>query len=441
MKNSLSRRVLTVSAGVVALALPLAACSGGGGGDSSGSGKTEITYLTQVDAAPTQQAKDLIAAFEKANPDITVKLETQPAGTEGDNLMKTKLSTGSMDNVFHYNSGSLLQALNPDQTLVDLSDQDWASTLTDDFKKVVSTDKGLYGAPWGTSFAGGVLYNKKVYESLGLTVPTTWDEFISNSEKIKAAGNGIAPILQSFGDTWTSQLFVLGDFANINKVDPKWAENYTNNKAKYVDEPAIAGFEHQAEVLAKGLLNEDYPSMTNAQAMEALATGKGAQYPMLSATIDSVVQNTPDKVNDIGVFALPAANAADTAITIWQPNALYISKTTEGAKLEAAKKFVAFANSKEGCAVQNGAGGIAGPYVTTNCTLPSDAPALVADIQKYFDDGATSSALEFLSPIKGPNLENITVAVGSGITSAKDGAAQYDADVVKQAQQLGLPGW
>ncbi len=441
MKNSLSRRVLTVSAGVIALALPLAACSAGGSGDASDGGKTEITYLTQSDDANANAAKALIAAFEKANPDIKVELVTQPAGTEGDNLMKTKLSTESMEDVFHYNSGSLLQALNPDQTLVDLSDQEWVSTLTDDFKKVVSTDNGLYGAPWGTSFAGAVLYNKKVYEQLGLEVPTTWDEFIANSEKIKAEGNGVAPILQSFGDTWTSQLFVLGDFANINKVDPNWADDYTNNKAKYVDQPALAGFEHQAEVLAKGLLNEDYPSMTNAQAMDALATGKGAQYPMLSVTIATVQQNEPENVDDIGVFALPAADAADTAITIWQPNALYIAKTTEGAKLDAAKKFLAFANSKDGCDVQNSAGGAAGPYVTTECTLPSDAPALIADIQAYFDADATGSALEFLSPIKGPNLENITVAVGSGITSAKDGAAQYDDDVVKQAQQLGLPGW
>ena len=54
MKNSLSRRVLTVSAGVIALALPLAACSGGGSGDASDGGKTEITYLTQSDDAEHQ---------------------------------------------------------------------------------------------------------------------------------------------------------------------------------------------------------------------------------------------------------------------------------------------------------------------------------------------------------------------------------------------------
>jgi raffinose/stachyose/melibiose transport system substrate-binding protein len=66
----------------------------------------------------------------------------------------------------------------------------------------------------------------------------------------------------------------------------------------------------------------------------------------------------------------------------------------------------------------------------------------VADLLPYFQaDGATAPALEFLSPIKGPNLEHLTVEVGSGIRSAADAAALYDEDVEKQAQQLGLPGW
>ena len=78
--------------------------------------------------------------------------------------------------------------------------------------------------------------------SLGLSVPTTWDEFISNSEAIKAAGNGVAPILQSFGDTWTSQLFVLGDFANVTAQNPDWAEEYTANEREVREGPAFAGF-------------------------------------------------------------------------------------------------------------------------------------------------------------------------------------------------------
>lgn len=66
---------------------------------------------------------------------------------------------------------------------------------------------------------------------------------------------------------------------------------------------------------------------------------------------------------------------------------------------------------------------------------------MVAEIQKYIEDGKSAPALEFLSPVKGPNLENIAISVGSGISSAQDGAAAYDDDVKKQAQQLGLAGW
>jgi raffinose/stachyose/melibiose transport system substrate-binding protein len=66
----------------------------------------------------------------------------------------------------------------------------------------------------------------------------------------------------------------------------------------------------------------------------------------------------------------------------------------------------------------------------------------VADLLPYFqEDGATAPALEFLSPIKGPALEQITVEVGSGLRTAADAAALYDLDVEKQAQQLGLPDW
>jgi len=62
-------------------------------------------------------------------------------------------------------------------------------------------------------------------------------------------------------------------------------------------------------------------------------------------------------------------------------------------------------------------------------------------VSAYYTDGKQSPALEFLSPVKGPNLENFTVEVGSGIVSAAKGASLYDQDVTKQAQQLGLKGW
>jgi raffinose/stachyose/melibiose transport system substrate-binding protein len=441
LSRQLLVRVVASAIGVTLVGGALAACSAGGSSSSSG-GATTISFLTQNDSVSVATGKKYIAAFEKAYPKIKVTMDTQPAGTQGDNLTKTKLSTGDMDDVFYYNDGSLLQALQPDQQLVDLSDQSWVKGLTKDFKQVVSTSKGLYGAPVGTSFAGGVLYNKKVYAKLGLSVPTTWAEFMSNSEKIKTGDPSVTPVLQTYGDDWTAQLFVLGDFANVAKADPSWAANYTKNKEKYAKQPALAGFQHQQDAKDAGLFNKDFASMTNIQGMKALADGTAAQYPMLTASLATVAQNQPSELNDIGFFALPADKAADTQATIWQPNAFYIPKTTTGDKLAAAKKFVAFiSSSKTGCALQLSTGTPTGPFVNSACKLTGSIPAAVADEQKYFDSGKTSSALEFLSPVKGPNLPAITVQVGSGISTAAQGAALYDQDVKKQAQQLGLPGW
>ncbi|UFU03045.1 ABC transporter substrate-binding protein [Ruania suaedae] len=430
-----SRRHLGAGvASVAAAALALSACSGGGSDD----GSVEITFLTTAEEADVELAEQLISAFNEDNPDVTINVDTRPGGTEGDNLIKTRLSTGEMADVFVYNSGSLFQALNPTTNLVDLSDRPWAGELTEDYTSVVSTDGTLYGGPYGSSFAGGIAYNGAIYDELGLEVPESWDDFMANNEEIAAAGYD--PVIQTYGDTWTSQLFVLGDFANVNAEDPEWAEQYTAHERFYAEEPALAGFEHLQEVQEAGFLNENYPSAIMEDGARMLAEGEGVHYPILTNFLDTVRANHPDAVEDIRFMAIPADDPANTSATIWQPDGIYIPQTTEGAELEAATAFVDFVAGPEACEIFTEQSNPTGPYVN-GCELPSDVAPLVQDVQSYFDAERTAPALEFLSPIKGPNLENITVEVGSGIRGAEEAAANYDRDVENQARQLGLEGW
>lgn len=437
-----TRRSAVLAAGA-ALCLTLAACGGSSSsGESGGSdgGNVELTFLVNSGEQSEAQTKALVEAFQKANPTITITTQTRPGGGDGDNLIKTKLSTGEMEDLFQYNSGSLLQALTPDQTLVNVADQEWVGKLDENFKTAVSTANGTYGVPWETAQSGGVIYNKDIYSELGLEIPTTWDEFIANSEKIKAAGTA-APIVQTYGDTWTSQLWILADFFNVQAEDPEWAQQYTEGKVKYADQPAFQGFANLETAGRSGLFNEDFGSATYDDGIKMVATGTGAQYPMLTFAVAPIKQKYPDALDKVGVFPLPGPNADQNGLTVWMPSAVYIPKSVEGAKLDAAKKFMAFLATPEACNIIESVVGASGPFVVDGCTLPDDVPAMVSDQQPYFDENRTGLALEFLSPIKGPALEQIAVAVGSGITSAADGAAQYDEDVTKQAQQLGLPGW
>jgi raffinose/stachyose/melibiose transport system substrate-binding protein len=426
---------------VAVMSLVLSACSAGslGSSDSSG-GKVTLSFLVDNGEETVKIGQQLAKDFTAKNPDIIVKVDTRPQGTDGDNLIKTRLSTGAMSDVFEYNTGSLFQAMAPQKNLVAFDDQSWVGQLDNNFKSTVTSNGKVYGAPWGGFMAGAILYNKPVYAKLGLQVPTTWDQFMANSAKIKASG--VAPVIQTYQDTWTSQLFVLGDFHNVAAADPTFADKYTKNQVKYATSPAaLAGFQHLQQVHAEGYENKDFASAKLDDGLRELANGQGAQFPILSSVMSQLIANNPGKENDIGLFPIPGTDPAKNGLTVWSPAGVYIPTSTSGAKLDAAKKFVAFVASPDGCTSQATASTPAGPFAVKGCQLPTDVPRLVKDMQTYIDAGKSSLALEFLSPVKGPSLEQICVEVGSGIRKADAGAALYDEDVKKQAQQLGLPGW
>ncbi|MEV4175221.1 extracellular solute-binding protein [Nonomuraea sp. NPDC049709] len=434
-----SHRTLAAALAVLATAA-LTSCGSGPGSDAgpAADGTVTLSFMTGSDQSIVDTSKALANAFMKANPTIKVEMEHQPGGSEGDNIVKTRLSTGEMTDVFWYNSGSLLQALNPAQTLVDLTGDPVLANVQPEYLPVVTQGGKVFGVPATTLTGGGILYNRKVYEQLKLEVPKTWAEFMANNDKIKAAG--ITPVISTFKDTWTSQIFVLADFHNVQAAVPNFAQDYTAGKVKYATTPAAAGgFQHLADVHAKDYLNKGFGSATLDQGLKMLVEGKGAHYAMLSGLLPPLLATYPQTATDVGLFGIPGNDPDRSGATVWEPNAIYIARTTE--KLDAAKKFLAFVASPAGTEAVTAAVRPSGPYRIKGSKLPDDAIQVAKDLQAYIDKGATTPALEFLSPIKGPSLEQITVAVGSGLTPPAEGAAQYDKDVEKQAKQLGLAGW
>ena len=172
--------------------------------------------------------------------------------------------------------------------------------------------------------------------------------------------------------------------------------------------------------------------------IKELAAGKGAQYPMLGGVVGNLATSDPEHINDIGFFGQPVTTRPRTGRRLWMPAGL-TSPSRPRAPAEAAKKFVAFvATPRARRAVEGLPAGW--PLHDQGLQAAGRCPAAVKDLVAYVDAGKVTPALEYLSPVKGPALEQITVEVGSAAT-AVDGAALYDKDVKKQAQQLGLPGW
>lgn len=406
------------------------------GGSSDTQEPVKLSLLVDNGQLSVAIAEKLIEKFNEKYPHIEIELGLRPIGGEGDNFIKTRLATGDMNDIFVYNSGSLMQAINPERNMVDLSNEPFMDNLLDSYKSVVSRNGKVYGVPFRSSVSGGWFYNKKVYAEHGLSVPKTWSELMANLEKLK--GTGVAPIIGSFKDTWTSQLIVLADFYNVLAEEPNFPENYSANKANFAGTPAaLRSFQKLAETV--GYYNEDLMATTFDSALGMLAEGKGAHYPMLSSAVAAILQNLPHLVDDIGFFAQPGDDPDRHGLTIWMPESFYIYKNSKN--IEAAKQFLAFVATVEGASIMSEAYMPSGPFVIKGAKLPDNVLPIVKDMLPYFDAGLTAPALEFLSPVKGPILEQLTVEVGAGIRSPEEAAALYDQDVAKQARQLGLEGW
>jgi raffinose/stachyose/melibiose transport system substrate-binding protein len=424
---------------VASICLITAACgSDGGGGAASDDEEVTLTLLVGNDAAAVALAEGLTEAFTELHPDITFDIEERPGGAEGDNLVKTRLATGEMSDVFIYNAGSLLQALNPAQTVMDLTDDPMVDDVVEEFTATVTQDGRMYGVPFGTSFGGGILYSRQIFEDQGLSVPLTWEEFAANNDQLRAAG--ITPLGASFGTTWTSQVLVLADFYNVAQAEPSFAEEYTANRAKYSTTPAaLTSFERLQEAYDRGWWNEDYGSATFEDAQQMLVDGEVAQYPMLTVALPAIAELDAEAAQNIGFFAQPGPDPGTNGMTLWMPLAAYVSADSEHP--DEAREFLAFVASVEGTEAMSEATEPTGPYMIDGATLPDDVLPAVLDVQAYVDQGDVGPALEFVSPVKGPNLEHLTVEVGSGLRTAPEAAELYDEDVEAQAQQLGLPGW
>lgn len=375
--------------------------------------------------------KAVFAAAEEAL-GLKVQIEVNPGGSEGDNILKTRIASNDLPDFLVYNSGSKLHDLNPSRCFLDLSDWELVKRFDDAFMSSVTIDGAVYGTPQSSTQAGAVIYYKPHYEELGLAVPHTWEQFLSNCAKLKEAGR--TPVYFCGGETWTTQVLFLGDYYNVAADYPTFAEEYTQGKAKYANIPAATRSWTKYEDLVD-YLNADKSAATLEDGNFAIGTGEATHWFILTQQLPKIVAEAENQ-SDIGVFGVPGDDPDNHGLTVWEPMSFYIWKDSKN--IDAIKAFLEFYYSKDMLDLYFGTYGANGPSCIKGYELPASvSDAVRFDMQKYFDEGKNTPALEYVSPIKGTACEQLTTAVGLGQMSGAEAAAAYDEDCKKSAVQLG----
>ena len=398
-------------------------------------GAEEMTTLTfQIDSDMALDGFMAVAALAEQKLGIRIEYEMRVGGTEGDNIVKTRLASGDMADICGYNPGSLLNALHPEDYFADLSGYAWTDRLTGDYRDCVTSNGRLFGIPMTSKQAGAVIYSRRLYEKYGLEVPETWSEFIDNCNVLKQAGE--IPVIGAFGDTWTSQVLFLGDYFNLLSGAPDFTREFEAGRAKYANTPsALRSFEKYSDLM--GFYNEDYLATTYDDAVEMLAEGKGGHWFILTQCLSNVYSLYGKEAADsLGIFGVPA-DEGDTGLVIWMPTSMYANKNSEN--LDAVLRFFEFYLSDEALDAFVSAQLPEGPFCVKGYEAPEAAYRAVSeDMQTYFDRGLTHIAMEFETALKGANCMSICVEAASGQINAEEAARMYDEDCLKQAIQLGL---
>ncbi|MFB7370137.1 ABC transporter substrate-binding protein [Streptomyces sp. NPDC056222] len=189
------RRAASALALSTVLALTATACGDDGSGaagdkGTEGSGKGKITFWDNNGGVRTDVWKEIIADFEKANPDIDVEY-VGVASKEVQSKYDTAIQGGGLPDVGGVGA-AMLAGIAAQNALEPLDARIASSSLNgklnagmvDSVKSAGGQDK-LFTVP--TSASNGVLYYRTdLFKAAGLEEPDTWSKFYAAADKLTA---------------------------------------------------------------------------------------------------------------------------------------------------------------------------------------------------------------------------------------------------------------
>jgi raffinose/stachyose/melibiose transport system substrate-binding protein len=259
------------------------------------------------------------AEKEKAEKNITVTFNSEyPGADTAPQILKTRLATGDVPDVFSLHAGNDIPPFSKAGYLTDLSDQPFAGKLIEGIKPLVSVDGKVVAVPM-ESLAWGYLYNKKIFNDLGITPPATLSEMKTVVQKLK--DNKITPFLLSYKEAWIPQLFLpLTVGGLVNSTHKDFVDKMNGDQGSFADIKEM--FDIIDLVNANGT---DRPfESSNDDGSAAFATGAAAMWVQGPWNADSILK-VDDKF-EFGVAPLPITDdPASTLINTAVSTALAMS--------------------------------------------------------------------------------------------------------------------
>lgn len=294
-----------------------------------------LTYYADFDPAPLAAFEAAIADFEAANPDIDVVL--QNFDHEGYKTAIRNFLTADAPDLANWYAGNRMAPFVESGQFQDVSDV-WDENNLHESLASAAASMTMDGKQWGvpyTYYQWGIYYNKTAYEEAGVEVPTTWEEFISNCGKFKAAG--IDCVTTGTKALWPGA--GIFDYLDLRTNGYDFHMDLTAGKVAWTDDRIKATFAEWAKLVDPGYITANHAALDWQDAASLLIQGKAANYVMGNFAV-AVFKDGGMTDDTLGFMPFPTINPDVPRAEEAPTDTVHIPA---GAKnVEDAKKFLAY---------------------------------------------------------------------------------------------------
>ncbi|WP_137111652.1 ABC transporter substrate-binding protein [Rhodobacter sp. SY28-1] len=336
--------------------------------------KRVVTWNADYDPIPLAAAEALIADFEAANPEIDVVL-TNFDHEAYKNAIRNFLTADPPD-LANWYAANRMRPFVEAGLFADISDV-WANNgLMDSLASSVlssTIDGKQYAVPY-TYYQWGIYYNRDAYKAAGVDVPgpegVTWDQFLANCEKFKAAN--IDCVTTGSSALWpVAGIF---DYVSMRTNGYQFHSDLAAGKVSWTSPEVAAVFDNLGKLQPYVTANHAAIDWQDAAAL--LVQGKAANYVMGNFAV-GVFKEGGMTNDNLGFMVFPEITAGIARAEEAPTDTIHL---TSGAKNpEDAKTFLAYVASAEAQSKWNAA---VGQLPTNkNATVDPADPFLTAGFQ------------------------------------------------------------
>ncbi|WP_025693231.1 ABC transporter substrate-binding protein [Paenibacillus zanthoxyli] len=278
----------------------------------------------------SEQLHDMADKYHARHPEVTV--ETELISNEYDSVLKTKLNSGDVPDIF------MTQGYWANETykdiVVELTGEPFLNQIKASALKAAELDGKIYGVPVSTQ-SYGFIYNKKVFDDAGIdTLPTTYTGLEETAKRLKA--KGVTPFANSFKEWWVFKHIASQTLAAEEGVYAQTAQEISEGTKTFKDLPLFGRTFDMTDLMVK--YGSDKPLETDyGTGLAMVAEGKAAMIHNGNWAEGDMLKANPSA--EIGFFPEPVGDDPSKA-RLMVDSSVLLRISNSSKHIDEAKKFL-----------------------------------------------------------------------------------------------------